>query len=64
MLILKRRKDQAVVLNNIITVYVLDVEGSVVKLGFDAPESVVILRQELLDEAGNAPDTPKGVEGE
>lgn len=50
MLILKRKPGKAIVLNSVITVQVLAIEGSVVKLGITAPPDVQIVRDELLDE--------------
>ncbi|MBA3822378.1 MAG: carbon storage regulator [Ktedonobacterales bacterium] len=52
MLVLRRKAGEVVVLNGVIKVYVLAVEGERVKLGFDAPPDVVIVRQELLDNDG------------
>lgn len=49
MLVLRRKVGEAIVLNGVITVYVLAVEGERVKLGINAPSDVVIVRQELLD---------------
>ncbi len=51
MLVLRRKVGEAIVLNGVITVYVLAVEGERVKLGINAPPDVVIVRQELLDAA-------------
>lgn len=50
MLVLRRKAGEAIVLNGVIRIYVLAVEGERVKLGIDAPPDVVIVRQELLDE--------------
>ncbi len=50
MLVLRRKSGEAIVLNGVIRIYVLAVEGERVKLGIDAPPDVVIVRQELLDE--------------
>ncbi len=49
MLVLKRRLDQAIVINGNIVVRILDVQRSHVKIGIDAPKDVHILRGELLD---------------
>lgn len=49
-LILRRKPRQAVVIGKNITVWILAIEGDKVKLGFDAPEDVTIVRAELLDE--------------
>ena len=42
-------------LNGVITIRVLAVEGERIKLGCDAPPDVIIVREELLDDAHNAP---------
>ena len=48
MLILTRRKEQSVIIDGNIKITVLGVDRGVVKLGFEAPDEVVILREELL----------------
>lgn len=50
MLVLRRKAGEAIVLNGVIKIYVLAVEGERVKLGIEAPPDVVIVRQELLDD--------------
>ncbi len=50
MLVLRRKAGEAIVLNGVIKIYVLAVEGERVKLGIDAPPDVVIVRQELLED--------------
>lgn len=55
MLVLRRKAGEAIILDGKITIYVLAVEGERVKLGIDAPQDVVIVRKELLEEeAGEA----------
>ena len=49
MLILTRKADQGIVIQDNIVVRVLAVEGDRVKLGIAAPRSVVVLREELCD---------------
>lgn len=49
MLVLRRKAGEAIVLNGVITIYVLAVEGERVKLGISAPPEVVIVRSELLE---------------
>lgn len=51
MLVLHRKIAESVVLNNSVTVYVLGIEGDRVKIGFDAPPDVSIVRAELLDQS-------------
>jgi carbon storage regulator len=66
MLVLRRKVGEAIVLNGVITVYVLAVEGERVKLGINAPPDVVIVRQELLDAVSqeNRAVRKQGGEGE
>jgi len=52
MLVLRRKAGEAIVLNGVITIHVLAVEGERVKLGISAPPEVVIVRSELLDNPG------------
>src|SRR5690242_4243478 len=59
MLVLRRKVGEAIVLNGVITVYVLAVEGERVKLGINAPPDVVIVRQELLDSVAQENRTRK-----
>jgi carbon storage regulator len=50
MLVLRRRQGEAIVLNTVIVIRVLSIEGDRVKLGIDAPPDVIVVREELLDE--------------
>lgn len=47
MLILTRKIGEGVVLNENITVRIIEISKGVVKLGFDAPKDMLILREEL-----------------
>jgi carbon storage regulator len=60
MLVLRRKAGEAIVLNGVITIYVLAVEGERVKLGISAPPEVVIVRSELLDTPSGGPGGPMG----
>jgi carbon storage regulator len=53
MLVLRRKAGEAIVLNGVITIHVLAVEGERVKLGISAPPEVVIVRSELLENQGS-----------
>lgn len=55
MLVLRRKAGEAIVLNGVITIHVLAVEGERVKLGISAPPEVVIVRSELLENQGQMP---------
>ena len=50
MLVLSRKVDQTIVIQQNITIKILEITGDRVKLGINAPRDVVILRQELQDE--------------
>jgi len=52
MLVLRRKVDEALVVDGVITVYVLAVEGERVKFGIEAPPDVVVVRRELLTAEG------------
>jgi carbon storage regulator len=51
MLVLRRKAGEAIVLNQVIMIRVLGVEGDRVKLGIDAPPDVIVVREELLEES-------------
>ncbi len=63
MLVLRRKAGEAIVLNGVITIYVLAVEGERVKLGISAPPEVVIVRSELLETPTGGPGGPGGAIG-
>ena len=47
MLVLTRKKDQALIINDNIEVTVLEIQGDQIRLGVEAPKSVKIYRKEL-----------------
>ena len=47
MLVLSRNRGESVVIDGVITITVLRVDGGKVKLGFEAPQHVRILRKEV-----------------
>ena len=47
MLVLTRKKDQTIVINDDIEVTVLDIQGDQVRIGINAPRSVSIHRKEV-----------------
>lgn len=47
MLVLTRKKDQAIIINDNIEISVLDIQGDQVRIGINAPRSVSIHRKEV-----------------
>lgn len=47
MLVLTRKKDQTIVINDNIEITVLDIQGDQVRIGVNAPKSVTIHRKEV-----------------
>ena len=50
MLVLARKLDESIVVDDNIIIKVISVEKGVVKLGIDAPREISIIRSELLDD--------------
>ena len=48
MLVLSRKKNQTIRIGDDIILKVIDVSGGIVRLGFEAPDDVSILRSELI----------------
>ncbi len=48
MLVLSRKVEQAIWLDEQIKVIILDIKGNVVRLGIDAPKSVSVDREEVM----------------
>jgi carbon storage regulator len=59
MLVLRRKVGESIILDGVISVSVLAVEGERVKIGITAPADVTIVREELLKSTANpASDIP------
>jgi carbon storage regulator len=54
MLVLSRKIGERIIINDVITVEVLQVVGNRVRLGITAPDGVPIMREELLIAASNS----------
>ena len=50
MLVLSRKKNESIVINNDITVTVVEIRGDKVRLGIVAPKEVPVHRQEIYEE--------------
>jgi len=49
MLVLSRKKNESIVINNDITIVVVEIRGDKVRLGVDAPKEVPVHRQEVYE---------------
>lgn len=49
MLVLSRKKNEAIIVGENIVVTVIEIKGNTVRLGVDAPDEVGIWRRELID---------------
>ena len=60
MLVLSRKKNESIVINNDVTVTVVEIRGDKVRLGIVAPKEVPVHRQEVYDaiHGKRAADTP------
>jgi carbon storage regulator len=66
MLVLSRKKNESIVINNDITIVVVEIRGDKVRLGVEAPKEVPVHRREVYDaiqrnsraEGGATPEPP------
>lgn len=49
MLVLSRKRDESIVINNDITITVVEIRGDKVRLGVEAPREVPVHRREVYD---------------
>jgi len=49
MLILSRRVTESIIIDGVIKVKVLGIQGGQIKIGIEAPKEVVIMREEVLE---------------
>lgn len=54
MLYLTRKQNEKVYIGNNITVEIISIQGKQVRLGFCAPDSVAIIRSELMEKIQNS----------
>jgi carbon storage regulator len=56
MLVLSRKKNESIVINNDITIVVVEIRGDKVRLGVEAPKEVPVHRREVYDAIHRAVD--------
>jgi len=72
MLVLSRKKNESIVINNDITIVVVEIRGDKVRLGVEAPKEVPVHRREVYDairrndqsESAKAPVEPNAADTE
>lgn len=57
MLVLSRKKNESIVINNDITIVVVEIRGDKVRLGVEAPKEVPVHRREVYDAIHRAVDS-------
>ncbi len=50
MLVLARKINQSIIINNSVEVVIIDIKGDQIKIGINAPRDIKILRKEVYDE--------------
>ncbi len=60
MLVLSRKKNESIVINDNITITVVEIRGDKVRLGVEAPKAVPVHRQEVYDAIRRGLDLPAG----
>ena len=66
MLVLSRKKNESIVINNDITIVVVEIRGDKVRLGVEAPKEVPVHRREVYEaikrnaQAGESAEAPDG----
>ncbi len=60
MLVLSRKKNESIIINDHITVTVVEIRGDKVRLGIDAPKEVTVHRREVYEAIQNQMKVPEG----
>lgn len=58
MLVLSRKKNESIVINDDITIVVVEIRGDKVRLGVEAPKEVPVHRREVFDAIERGRKTP------
>ena len=64
MLVLSRKKDESIVINNDITIIVVEIRGDKVRLGVEAPKEVPVHRQEVFEAIARGESVAESVDAE
>ena len=63
MLVLSRKKNESIVINDDITIVVVEIRGDKVRLGVEAPKEVPVHRREVYDAIKRSEQERNGAEG-
>ena len=58
MLVLSRKKNESIIINNDITIVIVEIRGDKVRLGVEAPKRISVHRKEVYDAIQKNPDAP------
>lgn len=58
MLVLSRKKNESIIINNNITIVIVEIRGDKVRLGIEAPKEVPVHRWEVYDAIKKEEPTP------
>ncbi len=64
MLVLSRKKNESIVINDDITIVVVEIRGDKVRLGVEAPKEVPVHRREVFDAIRRSEGAAKAKEGD
>jgi carbon storage regulator len=64
MLVLSRKKDESIVINNDITIVVVEIRGDKVRLGVEAPKEVPVHSQEVFEAIARGESVVESVEAD
>ena len=64
MLVLSRKKDESIVINNDIKIVVVEIRGDKVRMGVEAPKEVPVHRQEVFDAIARGESVAESVDAE
>jgi len=63
MLVLSRKKNESIVINDDITIVVVEIRGDKVRLGVEAPKEVPVHRREVFDAIHRNEEAQRGLGG-
>ncbi len=63
MLVLSRKLNESIIIGDNVRITIVGVRGNQIRLGIEAPDSVKIFREEILDEPTTGSPKPIGPEG-